>query len=628
MGINTGLVVVGSIGDNLRMDYTAVGDTTNLAARLQQVAEPDTILISETAQRLVQGYIRLEALPAIQVKGKTEPVMRYKVLGVGPRRSPLAGREERALSPFVGRGRELTNLEELLAQVEGGHGQVVGIVGEAGVGKSRLLYEFRRRVFKHALTQDVAYESLITTQRRALHAAAGQALEVLYADRLEEAYDRLAHHYARTDDAGKAVAYLTRFAEKAARSYANAEAVTALQEALGHVERLPAAERDHRILDIVILLSHSLILLGRFQDTLEILLQQQARVEQLQEPALAGPYYFWCAHTYSYTGDQERAAQSAQRAIEEGRRCGDDVTMGKAYYVLARRGFWSGQYLHGLEHGKQAVSLLERTPERWWLGQSHWAVAHNYYFMGAFARALAAAAQAHALGEALGDPRLQSYAAYITGIIEATRGEWEAGIAACHRSVAHSPDPLNNALALGFLGYAYLENGDFSAATSALEQAVQHVSRFRFRPLHGWYLALLGEAYLLSGQLDKARALVLQGLEITRDFRFQHGVGWAQRALGRTARVSGALAEAKTYFTEALQLFASTQDRFEVGRTHLELAILAHAQGDIRAATTHLHEAHSWFIALQVPKYIERTAQLAREYGVTLSAVAPQELMP
>ena len=146
MGLNTGLVVVGSIGDNLRMDYTAVGDTTNLAARLQQVAEPDTILISETTQRLAQGYIRLEALPAIQVKGKVAPVMRYKVLGVGPRRSPLAGREERALSPFVGRERELTTLEELLVQVEGGHGQVVGIVGEAGVGKSRLLYEFRRRL--------------------------------------------------------------------------------------------------------------------------------------------------------------------------------------------------------------------------------------------------------------------------------------------------------------------------------------------------------------------------------------------------------------------------------------------------------------------------------------------------
>ena len=152
MGLNTGLVVVGSIGDNLRMDYTAVGDTTNLAARLQQVAEPDTILISETTQRLVQSAIRLEALPATHVKGKAEPVTRYKVLGLGPRRAPLAGREERALSPFVGRERELTALEELLAQVEAGYGQVVGVVGEAGVGKSRLLYEFRQRLAEKRVT--------------------------------------------------------------------------------------------------------------------------------------------------------------------------------------------------------------------------------------------------------------------------------------------------------------------------------------------------------------------------------------------------------------------------------------------------------------------------------------------
>jgi hypothetical protein len=112
-------------------------------------------------------------------------------------------------------------------------------------------------------------------------------------------------------------------------------------------------------------------------------------------------------------------------------------------------------------------------------------------------------------------------------------------------------------------------NGDTAAATSALEQAVQHMSRFRFRQLHGWYLAFLGEAYLLSGHLDKARASVLQGLEITRDCRFQHGIGWAQRALGHITQVSGALAEAETHCMEALQTFASAQGHFEVGRTHL-----------------------------------------------------------
>src|SRR5262244_726288 len=146
MGLNSGLVVVGSIGDNLRMDYSAIGDTTNLAARLEQIAEPGTVLVSDSTSRLVQGYVRLEALQPVEVKGKTEPVPIFKVVGTLPRRSPIASRSERTLSPFVGRERELTTLEALFTQVEAGHGQVVGIVAEAGGGKSRLLYEFRQRL--------------------------------------------------------------------------------------------------------------------------------------------------------------------------------------------------------------------------------------------------------------------------------------------------------------------------------------------------------------------------------------------------------------------------------------------------------------------------------------------------
>jgi class 3 adenylate cyclase/DNA-binding winged helix-turn-helix (wHTH) protein/tetratricopeptide (TPR) repeat protein len=152
MGLHTGLAVVGTFGDNLRMDYTAVGDTTNLAARLQQLAAPDTILISEATSRLVQGLVSLEALAPVQVKGKRSPIPVYKVLGLGPHRTPLAGRDERALSPLVGRERELAVLGEVLEQVERGQGQAVGIVGEAGLGKSRLLYEFRQRLAGRRVT--------------------------------------------------------------------------------------------------------------------------------------------------------------------------------------------------------------------------------------------------------------------------------------------------------------------------------------------------------------------------------------------------------------------------------------------------------------------------------------------
>ncbi len=146
MGINTGLVTVGKIGDNLRMDYTAVGDTTNTAFRLQQLAEPGSILIGENTRQRVAEYVRTEPLGSLQVKGKSNLIEAHRLLGLGPRRSASEGLSRRRLSPFVGRERELATFDELLGRVERGHGAAVGILGEPGMGKSRLLLELRRAI--------------------------------------------------------------------------------------------------------------------------------------------------------------------------------------------------------------------------------------------------------------------------------------------------------------------------------------------------------------------------------------------------------------------------------------------------------------------------------------------------
>jgi class 3 adenylate cyclase/tetratricopeptide (TPR) repeat protein len=143
LGLHTGFVVVGAIGDNLRMDYTAVGDTTHLAARLQQLAEPGGIVVSEVTARFVRGYVGLESRGSVAVRGFPAPVSVHTVTGPGDRRSSLEPLGERPLSHFVGRDRELRALRDLLAEVEAGRGQVVGLVGEPGVGKSRLVLELQ-----------------------------------------------------------------------------------------------------------------------------------------------------------------------------------------------------------------------------------------------------------------------------------------------------------------------------------------------------------------------------------------------------------------------------------------------------------------------------------------------------
>ena len=146
VGINTGPVVVGRIGDDLRMDYTAVGNTTHLASRLQALADPGTILMSEATHRFVEGYVLCESLGPIEVRGQRGPVVTYRVTGRRRWRSRLEMSATRGLTQLAGRRRELALLHDCLHRVESGHGQVVGVIGEPGVGKSRLLYELHASV--------------------------------------------------------------------------------------------------------------------------------------------------------------------------------------------------------------------------------------------------------------------------------------------------------------------------------------------------------------------------------------------------------------------------------------------------------------------------------------------------
>ncbi len=907
MGINTGWVVVGGIGDHLRMDYTAVGDTTNLAARLQQIAEPGTVLVSETTSRLVHDDVQMEPLAPVLVKGKPEPIRPFRILGRARRPAGRTMPGDATLTPFVGREREMASIEELRDLAARGEGQILGIAGEAGSGKSRLLHEFRRRaredgavylsgrclsygagvpylpwlhllrgewgigetdspgtvaakirqglaragqdaeaalpyllrllgveegtealaelspqalqartsailqqtilnagqgrlvvveiedlhwidetsedfldflveglpvsralliltyrsgyrprwmdksyatqlslrrlteresqavmdsvlrrselpeslvgtilskaegnpffleeltrsllehsswadvaipdtiqgvlmaridrlpeehkrllqissvlgrefplklleairespddpapllsdlkrweflheepmadepayLFKHALTQEAVYQSLLTSRRQSLHAATGRAFEALYSTHLEDVYDSLAYHYSRADEPAKAVEYLALFAERSARGYSHAEAAKALREALAQAARLPDSERDERALELVLQLAHSLLPLARFPETLELFLAHREAAERLGTPSITGRYHFWLAHTYSYLGNQEEAARSAQLAIAAARQCGDAGTEGKACYVLSRDGFWSGQFAQGIEYGLQAVTLLERSADRWWQGQAYWVVGFNHYVLGQFEEALQAMARAHAIWQALADPRLDP--SWSTGYFYATLGDWEKGIEECRGGLERAQDPLNTAAAQGFLGYAYLEKGDLGPAIAALEEAVGAMEQAGMSQLHGWFGAFLAEAYLLAGRAGEARDLGLRAVAVTREVQFWYGIGLAERAAGRIARASGNYAEAESRLREAKEQFRSLQVPFEVGRTRLDLAALAHARGDVEEAGRQLREARGVFVELKVPRYVERAERLAAEWEI------------
>jgi class 3 adenylate cyclase/predicted ATPase len=143
IGINTGEVVVREVHTGARPEYTPIGHTANLASRLQNLARSGSIVVSEPTEKLVEGYFQLKSLGAAQIKGASEAVAIYEVAALGPLRTRLQASVQRGLSRFVGRETELTQLRNALELAKAGHGQIAAAVGEPGVGKSRLFFEFK-----------------------------------------------------------------------------------------------------------------------------------------------------------------------------------------------------------------------------------------------------------------------------------------------------------------------------------------------------------------------------------------------------------------------------------------------------------------------------------------------------
>lgn len=475
--------------------------------------------------------------------------------------------------------------------------------------------------FTHVRIRSAIYDGLLVPRRQTLHAAVGTALEQT---RVAEAYDGLAYHFARADEPSKAFQYLVELGDTTARSYALEDAARLFREALAYVDRLPGEARDRRHVDLVYRLVHALSLLGHSDESRNLLAGQEARVRSLQDPALTGLYHFWTAYTYGNMGDIERAALNAKRSLEEAARAGDETTMGKASYLLARESYIQGRPLEGIAHGRHAVALLERTEEHWWLGHTYCVLALNLLHFGDFEPALEAADHTRALGQSIGDTRLQTLAAWTAGQIHSLMGDRETAVSLCRRAVDLAPDPVARGMARGMLGLAYREADDATRAIGELEHALGEFRQmragggYRFGQIDGYFTAVLAEAYVLASDPKRGTALADEALAAGRAGKWAVAIAYAERATARAAWAGGDLVRAAEHMMRALELFRSTEARFQTARTELSMGELEHARGDTGSAAAYLRSAHAAFVALRVPRHVGLAERLAGELGVTI----------
>lgn len=487
---------------------------------------------------------------------------------------------------------------------------------------AELLYQRGRRpraryIFKHALVQDAAYQSLLKRTRQYYHRQVAGLLESKYPDIVLAQPELVAHHYSRGEDDEKAIHYLMNFAEKAAGSYAHAEAVAAIGEAHIHAERLPEGERDRRVLTLAVRQAPSLHFLGRRQEIVDLLLRHRERLERLKDTALAGEYYFWLGFAYGWLGHRLEAMDCLLRSLEEAKAAGDDAIAGRVHRALASECVYSGRPLdEAVNHCRKAVSLLERTDDRFWLSQALFTLSYCCTFAGDFDSALDAASRLEAFGDATGLRRAQANAAMLSGLSHATRGDGGIGVELCQRALEVSPDAFETAFILACLGKACLGAGDIPRAVTVLREAVELADRVRSLQFRAWFRTMLGEAYLLNGDFDRACGTANEALEASVKVGFLIGVGLSKRVLGRVALARGALKDAKHHLDDAMSALASVGARFELGKINLEFATIAHAQGNDISAANHLREARMIFAALRAPKYMDQTDQLYDRFGI------------
>jgi class 3 adenylate cyclase/tetratricopeptide (TPR) repeat protein len=902
IGINTGLVVVGAIGNDLRMDYTAVGDTTNLAARLMSLAQPGQVVLSRRTQHLREGFFVFEDLGEFQVKGKTELVRAYALVGEISGRTRLEVSKQRGLTPRFGRERELARLIDAYRRTAGGEAAVVMVAGEPGVGKSRLLYEFlqglggdghlelettcqsyarsipyhpildlvrrfleisagmnpediqariadrlqalgiegeearilmahflgisasaeflarlgpllKKRTFellrevflrvsksapvvlivenlhwidvssdeflahfaaslpghgillllsarpgfsapwlkpplaetiqlegleaehvqkmirtllgvervswallktlqakgegnplyveeilrqlqethgivlgegevrlsgedvtvpatihdiiaaridrltdpvkhslqiaavvgrrfalpllsrvvesdgallehlgelqaldfvflatqepevvyafKHALTQDVAYTSLLERRRRLYHGAVGLGLEELYAERIGEMVELLAYHFGRSGETEKAVDYAILAGEKAQQRWANAEALMYFEDALKRLATMPDTKANRlRRIDAVIKQAEIKFALGRHAEHLKILEGIRDLVETSDDPRRRAAWYCWAGFLHSLTGSRPEIpiayCQAASAIAQVG---GFEEVHALAESTLAQVYTVAGNLRAALEAGEHALAFFEGHGNIWWASRTLWHLTVAANAVGEWERSLKYCQHALEHGQEVNDLRLKVVGLWRTGSLHIQRGDFQAGIQCCQEALSLVPIPFDAAMAKATHGYGLIKSGEVAAGTAELAEAVAWFDQLRLSFTHALFSLWLVDGYLRQGEPAKAHAILETALATIRGLGYRHLEGVGERLMGICLQSEDPPAAAG-HLEAAARILEEVGARNEFAKALAAQAELRRAAGDGPGARQLLEQALTIFEGL------------------------------
>ena len=509
-----------------------------------------------------RAYRLAKALDSLQVPATVQAVLAARIDRVPPE-------DKRLLQTAAVIGTEVP--WPLLQAIADGPEEALH-QGLARLQAAEFLYEARlfpelAYTFKHALTHEVAYGSLLQERRRALHARIVEAMEGLSADRLTEQVERLAHHAMRGELWDKALAYCRQAGERAAARSAYREAVAYFEQALAALAHLPERhETLAQAIDLRFDLRNALLPLDEQARLFEHLRAAEPLAERLGDPQRLGRIVSFLCFSFSVMGEHDRAIAAGQRALALATSSGAFDVQVNAQNNLSVAYYAAGDYRQALDVAQRMIAVLtgERLSERFGLPIFPGLLGRGYGALclaelGDFAEGAGIGEEAIRLAEAVAQPNSMIIVLYCVGLCYRRQGVLQKAIPMLERglALAQSADiPLQFPMTASLLSAAYALAGRTAEALPLLDQMLERLATGRRMLLHALVLTELSEACLLVGRVDEASALAARLLELSHTHTGHGYQAHACRLLGEVARRREPpdIDQAATHYRQALTL--------------------------------------------------------------------------
>jgi len=454
-------------------------------------------------------------------------------------------------------------------------------------------------VFRHALTQETAYGSLLERHRRTYHGAVGRALEELYDGRANEVAELLALHFGRSDAAEESIDYAILAAEKSQRRWANTEALTYFNGALQRLERMPdtGANRLRRI-DAVVKQAEVKFALGQHAEHIAALEGIRDIVEASDDPRRRATWHYWTGFLHSLTGSPPALAiEHCRQASTIASAAGSDELEGFIASCAAQAYVVAGELHAAVEAGERALAIFEARDNLWWASRTLWHLAQATVYLGEWDASHSYCRHALALSTTLNDLRLKVDGLYRTGAACIQQGDIERGLRCCDEALALEPIPYDVAMAKLFRGYGKIKAGCHDAGIAELWEAIAWFDKSHLGHVRLMATLRLAEGLILQAKLESARKLLNEVLSESRVIGYRYLEGLAHRLIAESL-VTESSAIGMQHVTYAQQIFETIDARNDLAKSLMTRAKLSQGSSDTAEARGLLEKAVAIFEAL------------------------------